>query len=309
MRRSFYILTTCLIFLCLGIVQADSSGLAWEGWARADLNLSKSLNLLNGDLIDCGKVISQFSQGRISKTEAERQAQVLVEKSAAQLAKLSKLDNSSDQHLYACGIDLARQQLRQIKASRELLKKDDVERKDILILQGQQGKLINSQSRFYRARQNSIKNFLSTTKRLANSDKLSRNKIPLPSPSLIEYYRLEGDILQLQIDQLKYSQVLLDNLQRLAREEKKFSPIDLDGIERLRHRSSALAAEGELTQLAQAYVKEMGSFYKTAEAVKLLQQDLSVDSLSRLNRWQGVWQNDSRSASILSASLAEKYLP
>ena len=120
---------------------------------------------------------------------------------------------------------------------------------------------------------------------------------------------MEENILDLQIEQLKISQILIDNLQKLAKEEKNLNPIDLAKVERLRGRSAALVVDNELVDLSKAYAKEMGSFYKTAEAVKLLQQDLSVDSLSRLNRWQVAWQNDSQAASVLSAALAEKYLP
>ena len=146
-KYSFISLILILMVLCLSVGRASGPDPSWVKWVKADLSLSKALNLLNADLIDCGKTISLFSQGRISKVEAEKKLKALAEKSSAQFSKISKLDNSGDQNLYACGVDLAGQQLKQIKASRELLKKDDVERRDILALQGQQGRLVDSQSR------------------------------------------------------------------------------------------------------------------------------------------------------------------
>jgi hypothetical protein len=116
-------------------------------------------------------------------------------------------------------------------------------------------------------------------------------------------------LLALQSEELEYSETILDCLQKIAGGDKAEPLSILDKVRGLSGRCGELKAESEnLQNLQKDYVQELDSFYHFAEAVDLLQKDVSADSTSRLSRWSAKLQRDSRAAETRSMRLQEGLL-
>lgn len=285
--------------LCAEPVRAELN----NGWAAGDLRLNEEMGAMEAQLLSCGGIIRDFSQGRIYQREALKRVNSVLEAAQASFSKISRLDRSADVNLYACGIDTARKQLQQIKAAKVLLEKPEVLNKDILTLQAANAGLYKAQSRYMKARLQSVKAFLE--KRRGQSF----NQKPNASDEAVKaYYRFQTELLPLQIEELQYSESLMNILRMLV--EGRTSPAGdlLHKCRSLEKRLSGCEAEGELKPLKESCRQEFADFARFAEAVLLLGGDLSVDSVSRLNRWNAKLQKDSEAARECGSAIISRYL-
>ena len=297
-----------ILLLALGAVFgcfAGSSRAALnKSWAVGDLRLNEEMSVLEAHLLACGRALRDFSQGRAYQRDALKQVSAIQDKAQAAFSKISGMDKSSDPTLYACGLDTARKQLQQIKAAKALLEKPEVLNKDILELQSGNAELYKSQARFMRVRLQSIKVFLEKQRGQSFSDKKDD-----ADRGVREYYLFQKNLLPLQIEELQQSEVLMKIMENIVVNGKSLPVGDLlSKCRSIEQRWLGCAADASLQELKEKYRLEFADFAHFAEAVLLLKKDLSVDSVSRLNRWDSKLQKDSQAAKECSIAIIRKYL-
>ena len=309
-RKNWQILwgAVLLFLLVFDVAYAIPQGQNWHRWVEADLTLSRALSEQRTYLLDSGQVIKEFSQGRILRKAAEDRLKSLNDKAAASFSKITRLDSSADPNMYACGLEVARQQTAQIRAAHKLMQRENISHDDILTLQSREAAVSRAGSRYLKARRSSVKSFLEGWNKV-RAGKVTVGQAGAPNQELVNYYRFQVGLLALQSEELEYSETILDCLQKIAGGDKAEPLSILDKVRGLSGRCGELKAESEnLQNLQKDYVRELDSFYHFAEAVDLLQKDVSADSTSRLSRWSAKLQRDSRAAETRSMRLQEGLL-
>lgn len=147
-----------LALLCLcNSVWALPSGKDWKSWANSDLETLRLLKKQHNEVIRSGQVIKDFSQGRVNQVAAAQSLEKICASATVNFSRFLKVEFPTDQNLKACGTDLMRSELKQIKAASGVLKRDKIERLDLLALQSGEAGVYRSQNRYFRARYNSIR--------------------------------------------------------------------------------------------------------------------------------------------------------
>ncbi len=284
-----------LLFLC-NAVWALPGGRDWKNWANSDLETLQLLKKQHNEVIHSGQVIKDFSQGRLSKAVAAQSLEKISASASIHFSRFLKIEFPTDQNLKACGTDLMRSQLKQIKAASGVLKRDKIDRLDLLALQSGEVNVYRSQNRYFRARSHSVRLLVQNMKAIKQQIDTKRgiSKVQYPTTELMEYYQYQNSLLEWQLEELGYAEKLTFALNNLSQGKKANAAIVVGKIKALRQKCAKSVAPSSVSKLKQAYNQELDSFYRFAEAVALIEADKSQDSLSRLYRYSSKLQKDSR---------------
>lgn len=299
-----------LVFCCSAAlaVPAQNASLAW---IKADMLLAETVNRQEVCVIQCGRTVTEFSQGRLTQSQALAEAKKTSAAADTVLSKAVKLDSSADAALYACGIDLVRSQAAQVKAAMKMLQRSDVTRTDILSLRSFESRVCRSQRRYMQNRRKSIGILLNNISRQQRTS-VRKGSAKEVSTELTDFYKFEYRLLALQSEQLDCSAEALEVIGKAASGKTVKTGGSLQKkAGALSRKCRALAEEcpSGLKELSSAYSAEFAAFEKFAEAVELMESDLSSDAVSRVNRTGDRLQKAEKKASALSAEYVKNRLP
>lgn len=286
-----------LTLACLcNVVWALPGARDWKSWANSDLETLTLLKQQQDEVVHSGQVIRDFSQGRLTKEAASKTLESISHKASISFSRFLKVEFPTDQNLKACGTDLMRSQLKQIKAASGLLKRDKVDRLDLLALQSGESSVYRSQNRYFRARHNSIRLLVQNMKASQQQEATKSRSIKASSfnSALLDYYQYQLNLLSWQLEELGYAEKLTAALNNLSQGKKANAAAIVNKVKTLQQKCSQGAASDKVSKLKQAYSQELNSFYRFAEAVALIEADKSQDSLSRLYRCSANLQKSSR---------------
>ena len=297
-RKVAFILGSVLLtlaYLC-SAVWALPGTKDWNSWANSDLETQTLLKQQQDGVVHSGQVIRDFSQGRLTKEAAAKTLESISNKASVAFSRFLKIEFPTDQNLKACGTDLMRSQLKQIKAASSLLKRDKVDRLDLLALQSGESGVYRSQNRYFRARHNSIRLLVQNMKAAQQQETAKSRSVKASSLNLalIEYYQYQQNLLNWQLEELSYAEKLTAALNNLSQGKKANAASIVDKVKALQQKCRQGAASDKVSKVKQAYSQELNSFYRFAEAVALIEADKSQDSLSRLYRCSANLQKSSR---------------
>lgn len=297
-RRSAFILGGLLLaLLCLcNSVWALPSGKDWKSWANSDLETLRLLKKQHNEVIRSGQVIKDFSQGRVNQVAAAQSLEKICASATVNFSRFLKVEFPTDQNLKACGTDLMRSELKQIKAAFGVLKRDKIERLDLLALQSGEAGVYRSQNRYFRARHNSIRLLVQNMK-AAQQKEIAQKKFAKTAWSgalLLNYYQYQLNLLNWQLEELSCAEKLTLALNNVSQGKKAHSSAMAAQVKNLQKKCAQNSAPTGTEKLKDAYSQELNSFYRFAEAIAIIETDKSPDSLSRLYRCSANLQKNSK---------------
>ncbi len=298
-RKFAYILSGFLLaMLCLcNAVWALPGGKDWRSWAQSDLETLQLLKNQHNEVISSGQVIKDFSQGRLSQVAAAQSLEKICASASVNFSRFLKVDFPTDQNLKACGTDLMRSQLKQIKAAGSVLKRDKIERLDLLALQNGEAGVYRSQNRYFRARCKSVRLLVQNMQAAQQQEAAKSRRLAKASSFnslLMAYYQYQLNLLNWQLEELSCAEKLTAALNNLSQGKKANCSAILSQVKNLRKKCAQSTAPAGVDKLKEAYSQELNSFSRFAEAVAIIENDKSPDSLSRLYRCSANLQKNSK---------------
>lgn len=288
-------LLLALLFLCSG-VWALPGAKDWKSWAHSDGEMLQLLEKQHNEVIRSGQIIKDFSQGRLSQVAATQKLEKISAAASSHFSRFLRIEFPSDQNLKACATDLMRSQLKQIKAASGVLKREKIERLDLLALQSGEASVYRSQNRYFRARHNSVRLLVQNMKAAQQQEKEKKGlaKTAAPGALLLNYYQYQLNLISWQLEELNCAENLTSALNNLSQGNKANSSAIVNQVKKLAKKCAQSPVPLGMEKLKEAYSQELDSFYRFAEAIALIEADKSQDSLSRLYRCSANLQKRSR---------------